>query len=261
MNRIDKTFLELKKTKKKAFIVYLTVGFPNVATTEKLVLALAEAGVDIFELGIPFSDSLADGPVIQEASAYALKKGVSLNVVLSLAHRLRKKVDKPLLLMGYYNQILQFGIERFASTARAQGVDGLIIPDLPIEESAQLDKESRRNKIHLINFITPTTDLKRAKAIAKKSKGFIYYVSLTGTTGVRNRLPYDIKNRVRSIKKIVKIPICVGFGISNKEQFRHIASFSDGAIIGSALISTIKKHLKNKNLVSIVTGFARNISS
>ena len=260
MNRIDKTFLELKKKKKKAFIVYLTVGFPNVATTEKLILALAEAGVDMFELGMPFSDPLADGPIIQESSAYALKNKVTLNTVLSLTQRLRKRTGKPLILMGYFNQIFRFGVERFATAAQKSGLDAVIVPDLPIEESGDLAKQLKRNNIHNINFIAPTTDLSRTKAIARISKGFIYYVSLTGTTGARNKLPVEIAKKVRQLKKYVKIPVCVGFGISKKEHFRYVASFSDGAIIGSAIISTIKKNLHSKNLISTVTKFVKSIS-
>jgi len=261
MNRIDKKFLELKTKNKKALIVYLTVGFPNVLMTEKLVLALAEAGVDIFELGVPFSDPLADGPIIQEASAYALKRGVDLRLVFSLLQRLRSKIANPLLLMGYYNQIFQFGINHFASVANKRGLDGLIIPDLPIDESGQLDRALSKNKIYLINFIAPTTEQKRIKTIVKKSQGFIYYVSLTGTTGPRIKLPVDIKEKVNSIKKITNISICVGFGISTKQQFRYISSFSDGVIIGSALISKIKENIGNKNLVSIASRFIKNLIS
>jgi len=222
MNRIDKTFLELKKKKKKAFIVYLTVGFPNVATTEKLILALADAGVDMFELGMPFSDPLADGPIIQASSAYALRNKVTLNTVLSLTERLRKRIDKPLLLMGYFNQIMQFGVERFAKASKTKGVDGVIVPDLPIDESKNLSNQLKKNNVHLINFIAPTTEISRAKAIAKVSKGFIYYVSLTGTTGARKKLPAEIAKRVRSLKKFIKVPICVGFGISKRKQFRTL---------------------------------------
>ena len=261
MNRIEKKFLELRKSGKKAFIAYLTVGYPSVAATERIVLALADSGVDMFELGIPFSDPLADGQLIQEASAHALSKGVTLNTVLSLAQRLRSRTDKPLLLMGYYNQILRFGIEHFADSLGKKGIDGVVVPDLPIEESAELDKQLRKTGAYLINFITPTTDTARARRLAKASKGFIYYVSLTGTTGTRNKLPDKIAERVKLLKKITKVPVCVGFGISNRGQFRKITSFCEGAIIGSAIISKIKENIRRRDLILRVSKFVKNIIS
>lgn len=259
MNRIDKKFQELKKKKRKAAIVYLTVGYPDVATTENLVLELSKAGVDMFELGMPFSDPLADGPVIQESSTFALKHHINLESVFSLTKRLRKKIDKPLVTMGYFNPILSYGLERFAKSAKLSGLDGAIVPDLPIEESKQLRAALSRNKLHLIDFLAPTTDSLRVKNIAKVSKGFIYYVSLTGVTGARDKLPKDIVSRLNYLKRIVKTPICVGFGISKREQFKAVARFSDGVIVGSAVIKKIKENIGKKDLVPRVTSFVRRL--
>jgi tryptophan synthase alpha chain len=259
MNRIAKKFVELKSQKKKAFITYLTVGYPNIATTEKLVLKLSRAGVDIFELGVPFSDPLADGPVIQEASAFALKNKVNLDKVFSLAERLRKKINNPLLIMGYYNPILSYGLERFAQKAKLCGLDGIIVPDLSLEEEKELRKYLNKFGVYLINFLAPTTDLSRIKHVAKQSRGFIYYVSVTGVTGAREKLAAGILNRMSYLKRLVKIPLCVGFGISTKEQFKEIAKFSDGAIIGSAIIRKIKENIGKRDLVAKVVNFTKGI--
>lgn len=260
MNRIDKKFLELKLSKKKAFIVYLTIGYPNIATTEKLVLELSNIGVDIFELGAPFSDPLADGPVIQESSSFALKHKVNLDSIFSLTKRLRKKIDKPILIMGYFNPILAYGIDRFVKNAKSSGLDGIIVPDLPIEEAKQIRAQLNKNKIHLIDFVTPTTDLSRIKKIAKAAKGFIYYVSLTGVTGARKSLPRGILERLSYLKRFIKIPICVGFGISRKEQFKSIAKFSGGVIVGSAIIKKIKENLGKRDLINKVVNFVKNLA-
>ena len=260
MNRIDKKFLELKLNKKKAFIVYLTVGYPNITTTEKLVLELNRAGVDMFELGVPFSDPLADGPVIQESSTFALKHKINLDNIFSLVERLRKKINKPLLIMGYYNPIFSYGLERFARNAKSCGLDGIIVPDLPIEEANQLRAYLNKFKMRLIDFLTPTTDLSRIRRIAKVSKGFIYYVSLTGVTGARKKLPTDILKRLGYLKRFIKIPICVGFGISNREQFKSVTKFSDGAIVGSAIIKKIRENLDRRDLIQKVVSFVKKFT-
>lgn len=258
MNRIDRKFLQLKKAKRKAFIVYLTVGYPNIGTTERLILELSKVGVDIFELGMPFSDPLADGPVIQESSFFALERKIDLDKVFSLVKRLRERIDIPMLIMGYFNPIFNYGLERFAKKAKLSGLDGIIVPDLPIEEAKELRIELNKYKVYLIDFIAPTTDLFRIKKITNKAKGFIYYVSLTGVTGVREKLPKDILERLKYLKRLVKIPICVGFGISKRQQFQSMSSYCDGVIVGSAIIKKIKENLGRKDLVKRVTTFVKN---
>lgn len=259
MNRIDKEFTELKTKKKKAFIVYLTVGYPDIVTTEKLVLELSKIGVDIFELGVPFSDPLADGPIIQESSSFALKHKINLNSVFSLAKRLRNKIDNPVLMMGYFNPIITYGLERFCQSAKLSGLEGIIVPDLPLEESRELRTQLNRHKLYLIDFIAPTTDLSRIRKISQVCKGFIYYVSLTGVTGARESLAKGVLARLTYLKRFIKIPICVGFGISKRQQLRAITSCSDGAIIGSAIIKQIKDNLGSKDLVNRVVDFVKSL--
>ncbi|MFH1622548.1 MAG: tryptophan synthase subunit alpha [Candidatus Omnitrophota bacterium] len=259
MNRIDKKFRELRNKKKKAFIVYLTVGYPDISTTEKLVMELNKIGVDLFELGMPFSDPLADGPVIQEASTFALKHKINLESVFSLTQRLRKRINAPLVTMGYFNPILNYGIDRFAKNAKISGLDGAIVPDLPIEESTELRKSLNKNNLYLIDFITPTTDLTRIKRISKLSKGFIYYISLTGVTGARDSLPKETTKRLNYLKKFIRIPICVGFGLSKRSQFKAVSRLCDGSIVGSAVIKKIKQNIGRKDLVCKVANFTRNL--
>lgn len=259
MNRIDKKFLELKRQKKAAFIVYLTAGYPSIATTEQLVVSLSKSGVDILELGVPFSDPLADGPMIQETSAHALRHHVNLEAVFGLISRLRAKIGTPLAMMGYYNPILRYGLDAFARKAKQSGLDAVIIPDLPIEEAGELEKKLRQHAIHVINFIAPTTDNARIKRIVARSKGFIYYVSLTGVTGARTALPTDIAKHVRYLKRISKTPVCVGFGVSTRQQCESLGSFSDGVIVGSAVMKNIKEHLGKKDLIPGVVRFVRSL--
>jgi len=250
MNRIDKRFKELKKGKKKAFIAYMCAGDPDIATTRKLVLELDKAGVDIVELGIPFSDPLADGPTIQRASQRALKKRVNLKNIFSLIRSLRQRTDIPLVLMGYYNPIYHYGEERFVRDAKAAGADGVIVPDLSLEEADQLIRACKKYEFDPIFLAAPTSTKKRLKLIASKSKGFIYYVSLTGVTGARKQLPAHIRDHIRDIKRITDKPVCIGFGISSLEQVKQLGSFCDGVIVGSALIGKIEKNLSCKSRIS-----------
>ncbi|MGE5196969.1 MAG: tryptophan synthase subunit alpha, partial [Deltaproteobacteria bacterium] len=241
MNRIDRQFLHLRKNNKKAFIAFITCGYPNLKVTEMLVKELARNSVDIIELGVPFSDPMADGPLIQEASQSALKKNVNLPDILRMVKRLRKQVDIPLCLMTYYNPIFCFGPEKFAKAASACGVDGVIVPDLTLEEAKPFIRAMSGFGLEVILFIAPTTALKRIRVISRMAKGFIYYVSLTGVTGPRQNLPHDLAAKLRQIKKITRKPVCVGFGVAGKEQVRQVYKISDGVIVGSAIIRKIKE--------------------
>lgn len=253
MNRIDKKFKELRRQKKKAFIVYITAGDPNLAATEKLVVALEKSGADIIELGIPFSDPLADGPTIQAASQRALKAGASLKKIFKTVSAIRKKTDIPIVFMTYYNPVLQFGLAGFFKGCARCGVDGVIIPDLPAEEAKELIGLGRKNKISTIFLAAPTSTRKRIINIAKSSSGFIYYVSLTGVTGARSKLPAELKSKVRSIKSITDKPVAVGFGISAGTQAEEIAKVADGVIVGSAIVKMIGE---KKDFISRVSRFA-----
>jgi len=252
-NRIDKKFNELKAKKKKAFIAFITAGDPSLNVTKELVLSFENAGVDIVELGVPFSDPLADGPTIQAASYRALKKGVTLDRILNTVQAIRRKSEIPIALMTYYNPVFHYGESRFIAKAKKAGVDGLIIPDLPPEEASDLIKAARKIDMSTVFFLSPTTVKGRVKRIAQASTGFIYYVSLTGVTGARKSLPETIVKDVRAAKKITRKPVCVGFGISTPSQVKAISSISDGVIVGSAIIKEIAKNKGKKTLVKNVT--------
>jgi len=260
MNRIDRKFIELKKKGKKAFIAFITAGYPDLTVTSRLVLELEKRGVDIIELGVPFSDPLADGPVIQEASLYSLKKKTNLIKILALVKSLRKDTDLPICLMSYYNPIFRLGDKRFVDKAVAAGVDGVIIPDLPPEEAKELIFYANKKGLANICFLAPTSSLSRIKAISKIAKGFIYYVSLTGVTGSRNNLAADLKSNLVKIKKIARIPVCVGFGISDANQLKQVQRFCDGGIVGSAIVNKIKQNITREDVVKRVGDFVERFN-
>jgi len=261
MNRIERKFKILKSQKKSAFIVFITAGFPDLTMTERLVKGLDKCGVDIIELGMPFSDPLADGPLIQQSSSFSLKKGTSLNRVLLTIKRIRKSVQVPLCLMSYYNPILAMGEEKFLRHATDCGVDGIIVPDLPPEEASVLIKYARRYGLCTIFFLSPTSSIERIKRIAKFSSGFIYYVSLTGTTGIKRELNRDLRSRIRLIKRYTKLPVCVGFGVSKREHIRQIKKIADGVIVGSAVIDKIRRNFKRPDMVKKVLNFVSTLNA
>jgi tryptophan synthase alpha chain len=253
MNRIDKKFRELKARNEKAFMPFLTAGYPDLATTEKLILEFEKRGADIIELGIPFSDPIADGPVIQKSSYEAIKKGTTLKKALELVSRLRKRTQVPLAAMTYFNLILSYGPSRFIRDALAAGLDGVIIPDLPPEEEADFSKEARQKGLKIVLFIAPTTTPERAKFIARRAGGFIYFVSLTGVTGARKELPKELGAGLRAAKRAAgKTPVCAGFGVSTHKQVKDVSVFCDGVIVGSAIIRKISENLKKPGLVGIL---------
>lgn len=259
MNRIETKFKELKSKNKKAFIVFITAGYPNLGITERLVLEFSRIGVDIVELGIPFSDPIADGPLIQEASQVALKNKTNLNGILNLIKRLRGKTEIPIALMTYYNPIFCFGEKRFARKAKASGVDGVIIPDLPPEEGISFIKLANSLDLNTILFLAPTSNLKRIKLVGRLAKGFIYYVSLTGVTGLRRNLSKDLFANLNKIKRHIAKPVCVGFGVSSPRQVKEIYRIADGVIVGSAVIKNIKQNLKMTDLVKRVVAFVQKL--
>jgi len=220
---------------------------------------LSKSGVDLIELGIPFSDPLADGPTIQRASQRALSNGVNTGAILKMVRSVRKKINLPLVFMTYYNLVAHYGLGKFVKDSKASGVDGIIIPDLPPEEGQELSKVSKKEDFSVIFLAAPTSTKDRLKVISDKSTGFIYYVSLTGVTGARKKLPKDVISHVKSLKRITKKPICVGFGISEPKQAKRIANVADGVIVGSALIKIIEKNLKNKVLYKKVSNFAKSL--
>ena len=261
MNRIDNAFKVLKKNKKKAFIAFVTSGYPSLNITEKLILALDKSKVDVIELGVPFSDPMADGPVIQEASFEALKHNTRLVDILQLVKKLRTKVNAPLLLMTYYNPIFSYGDDKFIRKAKESGLDGVIIPDLPFDEGRDFIIKANKAGLYNISFVSPTTSASRIKLICKIARGFIYYLSLTGVTGMRRVLPYGIKRNIGIIKKHTSLPVCVGFGVSSRTQVEKILKYADGVIVGSAIVSEIKKNINSPLLVKRVEGFVKRLNN
>ena len=252
-------FKKLKKQRKKAFIVYITAGFPNLSATARLLPMLEKKGADLVELGIPFSDPLADGPTIQKSSHDALLKGANVKSVLRMVRNVRRKVSVPLVFMTYYNPVLKYGIKNFIRDSKKAGIDGVIVPDLPPEEAGELIKNARGADFDTIFLAAPTSTKKRLLKIAESSRGFIYYVSLTGVTGARKRLPKDIVKHVKGLKRITKKPVCVGFGISTPEQAKRVSRLADGVIVGSAFLKIIEKNAGKKNAYKKAASFASSM--
>ncbi|MCL0081796.1 tryptophan synthase subunit alpha [Dehalococcoidia bacterium] len=249
MSRIEQVFAGKSH---KALIAYVTVGYPSLAATLEIVPVLASGGCDIVELGIPFSDPLADGPTIQRASYEALRQGITPEICLEVAHQLRQQVDIPLIFMGYYNPVLHYGLEPFCSKCARVGIDGLIIPDLPPEEGAELEGLAQRQGIDLIYVLAPTSSDKRIELVAERARGFIYLVSVTGTTGARGALPQEMEGFVARVRQRTRRPLCVGFGISTPEQARRVSSVADGIIVGSRIIQLVEEDASLAKLQAFV---------
>ncbi|MBI4286207.1 MAG: tryptophan synthase subunit alpha [Chloroflexi bacterium] len=224
----------------KALIPYVTVGYPSIEATLKVVPLLAQSGADIIELGIPFSDPLADGVTIQNASYMALQQGVTPKLCLETAKKLHNQVKTPLVFMTYYNPILSYGLDKFCCACREAGVSGLIIPDLPPEEGAELEACACHEDIDVIYLLAPTSTEERTRLVAERSRGFVYLVSLTGVTGARSKLPADISEFVSRVRRLSRQPLCVGFGIATAEQARQVAQLADGVIVGSKIIQLME---------------------
>ena len=259
MTRIEKRFSDLREKSEKALIAYITAGDSSLEVTERLIPALAAAGVDVLEIGVPFSDPTADGPVIQAAAQRALKNGVTLYKVLGMIKRTRVLSDIPVVLFGYYNPIFSYGIGKFAQRAKDAGVDGILVVDLPLEEAHELRRYTDPAGIDFISLIAPTTDDERIKKIAAQAKGFLYYISVTGVTGTIKPQIADIKKDVARIRRFSNLPVAVGFGISTPRQAGEIAAHADGVVVGSALVRLIDENREGDDLVSLVAGYAAEI--
>jgi len=243
------------KSGRKALITYVTVGYPSVDATQKIVPLLASSGCDLVELGIPFSDPLADGTTIQKASYQALKQGVTPKLCLKVASKLRTKVDIPLVFMTYYNPVFSYGLGAFCKDCAGAGISGLIIPDLPPEEGTELESISSKHALDLIYLLAPTSTEERIDIVAARSRGFIYLVSMTGVTGSRDKLPQGLESFVSRVRQRTSLPLCVGFGISNAAQARRVAKVADGVIVGSRLIQL----LEEDDAPSKVRSFVRSL--
>jgi tryptophan synthase alpha chain len=259
MERIEERFKALKKKGQKAFVAYLTAGDPDLETTAGLIPALEAAGVDILEVGVPFSDPTADGPAIQAASQRALKKGTTLAKILAMIAGLRRTSGIPIVLFTYYNPILSYGPERFARDAAACGADGILIVDLPPEEAEELRRFTDPAGLAFITLIAPTTDPRRAGKILREATGFIYYISVTGVTGTAVPRPGDVRRDVERLREMTALPIAVGFGISTPAQAAAIAPLADGVVVGSALVRLIGEKGESADLIDNAVSFAGEI--
>lgn len=262
--RIEAAFARLKSEGRTGFVAFLTVGYPDVERTLRLVPALVEGGADIIELGVPFSDPVAEGPTIQRASFRALKNGVTMETCLDVVRRLRAEgVTVPFILMGYYNPVLAYGVERFAQSAAAAGADGVIVVDLPPEESGPLRAACLASGLRLIYLLAPTSTDQRIQQVAQLASGFIYCVSVTGVTGARSELPAELEAFVERVRRFTPLPIAVGFGICQHKHFQAVGRIADAAVVGSAIIDEIDRcegldeAARLRKYVEVVTGRRR----
>ncbi len=258
MTRIGKRFAQLKKEKRKALITFVTAGDPDLALTERLIPSMAAAGADIMELGMPFSDPMADGPTIQLSSERALAGGTTLAAILAMVKRVRETCDVPILLMGYFNPVFAFGQERFCKEAAAAGVDGVLLVDLPPEEAVEFGRLARGAGVDLISLLTPTSDQSRIARVKRVAAGFVYYVSVAGVTGARATVAADIGAMVETIRSRVSLPVAVGFGISTPEQAATVARVADGVVVGSALVKLFEEH-RGEELVERVCAAVKGL--
>lgn len=242
MGRLAETFADLKQRGEKALVTFITAGDPDLTATEELITVLAEAGADVIELGVPFSDPMADGPTIQKASERALAAGTTLPGILDMVRRVRLRTQVPIILMGYYNPVFLYDPARFATDAVAAGVDGVLLVDLPPEEAGEFKEQSAAAGLDVIFLLTPTADERRIEKVARLGSGFVYYVSVTGVTGARSSVETSVADKVRTIRGSVSLPLVVGFGISTAAQAAEVATVADGVVVGSALVKLFEQY-------------------
>lgn len=259
MRKSERAMDRLQFENRPGLVVYVTCGDPNIAATRDIVLAAIRAGADVIELGVPFSDPVADGPVIQRASERALKQGTSLEDVLRLASEVRRETDAGLIVFTYLNPMLRFGVERFCADAAKAGVDGALVTDLTVEEAGEYRRMMAAHNLDTIFLAAPTSPDQRLKAITAACQGFVYAVSRTGITGAQKQLAADAQGLVKRIRKFTRLPIAVGFGISNPQQFAEVGQFADAVVVGSAIVQLIEQNPGNE--ASAVEGFVRSLKA
>jgi len=259
MSRIRHTFAELKRSGRGGFIPFIPAGDPDLATSELLLVELAAAGADIIELGIPFSDPVADGEVIQRASERALQNGVTLRDGLACVARAKQHIDVPVVLFSYFNPLLQFGLDRLPNEAKQAGIDAVLVTDLIPEEAQPWTETLYQHELDPIFLVAPTTSDERLARIARQARGFIYAVSRAGVTGARDEMTRDAETLVQRVRTVSDLPVAVGFGVSTPEQVRDIWRFADAAVVGSAIVREIEKLAKSPNLVNRIGEFTRSL--
>ncbi|MBD0370605.1 MAG: tryptophan synthase subunit alpha [Pyrinomonadaceae bacterium] len=259
MSRIAQTFARLKSEGRRGFIPFVTAGDPNLETTYELLMELAGAGASLIELGVPFSDPVADGPVIQRASERALRYGFGMDEILAQVSRVREKLDVPLVLFSYFNPLLQFGLERLSVEASKAGVDGLLVTDLVPEESEEFSSLLRAHNLDMIFLVAPTSTDERLRMVASRATGFIYAVSRAGVTGARDRVSRDAEALVARVRQFSDLPVAVGFGISTAEQVRDVWRYADAAVVGSAIVAEIERRASSPDLAKRIGEFALSL--
>jgi tryptophan synthase alpha chain len=248
-HRIEQKFRELRARNEAALIPYVVAGDPNLDRTRELVREFAARGADLIELGVPFSDPMADGPANQRAAQRGLKSSASLAAILAMVSELRKETEIPIILFGYFNPIFHYGCERLCADAARAGIDALLVVDLPPDEAGELQKPARANGLDIIFLLAPTTPIDRARKVVRSASGFIYYVSVTGVTGARTVLPSDLEEHVNNLRGVTDLPIGVGFGISTPTQAAEVAGFADAVVVGSAISLLIEANAASSDLV------------
>ncbi len=259
MSRIEETFASLKRAGRGGFIPFIVAGDPDLATTELLLFELAAAGADIIELGVPFSDPVADGETIQRASERALRRGVTLRDALTCVARARQHIDVPIVLFSYFNPLLKFGEEQLANEAKQAGVDAVLVTDLIPEEAERWTETLIQYNLDSIFLVAPTTSDERLAKIAQRARGFIYAISRAGVTGARHEMTRDAETLVQRVRSVSNLPVAVGFGISTAEQVREVWRFADAAVVGSAIVLEIEKLSGERDLVDRIGEFARSL--
>ncbi len=259
MSRIRDTFVELKCSGRGGFIPFITAGDPDLATTELLLVELATAGADIIELGVPFSDPVADGEVIQRASERALRNGVTLGDALTCVARAKQHIHVPIVLFSYFNPLLKFGEDRLANEAKQAGVDAVLVTDLIPEEAQPWTETLIQHEVDPIFLVAPTTSDKRLVHITQQARGFIYAISRAGVTGARDEMTHDAETLVKRVRSVSDLPVAVGFGVSSAEQVREVWRFADAAVVGSAIVREVERLSAEADLVNRVGQFARSL--
>jgi len=261
LGRIEAAFNKLKQDGKPGFIPFITAGDPDLETTAELLVELANAGASVIELGVPFSDPMADGPVIQRASERALEHGFGLKEIFALTAKVRVKIETPLVLFSYFNPLLQYGIDKLARDARGAGIDGILVTDLTPEESQEFAAALKVNELDMIFLVAPTSTDERLRLISAHASGFVYAVSRAGVTGAREKLSGEAELLVARVRKVSSLPVAVGFGISNAEQVSETLRYADAAVVGSAIVAQIEKLSGSTDLVKEVGRYVRRLIS
>jgi tryptophan synthase alpha chain len=259
LSRIEAAFSKSKTEGKPGFIPFITAGDPDLETTAALLIELSEAGATVIEVGVPFSDPMADGPVIQRSSERALRRDIGLKEILATTEKVRARIETPLVLFSYYNPLLQYGIEKLARDARQAGIDGILVTDLTPEESTELAAAMHLNKLDMIFLVAPTSTDERLRMIATHASGFVYAVSRTGVTGTRENLSNEAELLVKRVREVSSLPVAVGFGISTAAQVAETLHYADAAVVGSAIVAQIEKLSTSPNLVKEIGQYVRSL--